>query len=503
MDTVLNDERKGVQQEITLRNQRHFRGRDIRCSKCQSISAFDKLPHSCATSDCPNLFDSGDDTLLIDKYIWWDDHTLRNSKILVIGCGAVGNEVVKTLVLIGAKNFTLIDFDVVEVSNLSRTVLFNKASMDAMSGNGPHLKVDVMAAGIKNLDSEATVTAIPKGVPDWRSQRHNQDVEAGSKKGSLRPLLTDEELMALSDDHDIAIIGTDGISPHAYFNFRCYSRIPQVRGSMNTAGSGSVVSVTIPFVTACLQCHDIQSPLVTRGKDNVLDWNQWNNASGFNCKKMAEESGAASFAHANSVVASAMASQAILLLHGYPYLKGSDLSEWPAFIPPPSWGARIELPTYLPEKTKSTPIPTKLDSHGFPECPACSNLYHEDFHFTWERYGFLEVEATPRFNPDKDPFAKKKAPPPKSKRKVPRHTTPNNENQPSPSPPPEQGSQNHTTLNPENKPPLPPPPKRSGSIAETPLPPPVPSELSEDELKKEMEQRKQAYQGWKDGDPPL
>jgi molybdopterin/thiamine biosynthesis adenylyltransferase len=383
------------------------------------------------------------------------------------------------LVLVGAKNFTLIDFDVVEVSNLSRTVLFNKASMDAMSGNGPHMKVDVMAAGIKNLDSEATVTAIPKGVPDWRSQRHNEDVETGLKSGSLRPLLTDEELMALSDEHDIAIIGTDGISPHAYFNNRCYSRIPQVRGSMNTAGSGSVVSVTIPFVTACLQCHDIQSPLVTRGKDNVLDWNQWSNASGFNCKKMAEESGAASFAHANSVVASAMASQAILLLHGYPYLKGSNLSEWPAFIPPPSWGARIELPTYLPEKTKSTPIPTKLDPDGFPECPACSALYHEDDDFTWERYGFLEVEATPRFNPAKDPFAKKKAPPPKSKRKVPRHITPNNENQPSPSPPPEQGSQNHTTLKPENKPPLPPPPKQSGSIAETPLPPPV-TDLPED-----------------------
>lgn len=51
---------------------------------------------------------------------------IPNVRILVVGVGAVGNEVSKNLVLSGFGNITLIDFDHVEASNLSRTVLFRK-----------------------------------------------------------------------------------------------------------------------------------------------------------------------------------------------------------------------------------------------------------------------------------------------------------------------------------------------------------------------------------------
>ncbi len=51
---------------------------------------------------------------------------IKKLRILVIGVGAGGNEVLKNLLLMGFGNFTIIDFDTVEDSNLSRTTLFRK-----------------------------------------------------------------------------------------------------------------------------------------------------------------------------------------------------------------------------------------------------------------------------------------------------------------------------------------------------------------------------------------
>ena len=46
--------------------------------------------------------------------------------MLVVGAGALGNEVIKNLALLGLGTIYLIDLDVVEPSNLSRSVLFRE-----------------------------------------------------------------------------------------------------------------------------------------------------------------------------------------------------------------------------------------------------------------------------------------------------------------------------------------------------------------------------------------
>lgn len=51
---------------------------------------------------------------------------IKTLKILVVGAGAGGNEVLKNLLLMGFGNITIVDFDTVEDSNLSRTTLFRK-----------------------------------------------------------------------------------------------------------------------------------------------------------------------------------------------------------------------------------------------------------------------------------------------------------------------------------------------------------------------------------------
>ena len=55
---------------------------------------------------------------------WWDQQRLASAKVLLIGAGALGNELLKNLALLGVGNVFVADFDVVENSNLSRSVLF-------------------------------------------------------------------------------------------------------------------------------------------------------------------------------------------------------------------------------------------------------------------------------------------------------------------------------------------------------------------------------------------
>jgi adenylyltransferase/sulfurtransferase len=55
---------------------------------------------------------------------WWDQQKLAGARVLVVGAGALGNEILKNLALLGAGRVVVVDFDRIETSNLSRAVLF-------------------------------------------------------------------------------------------------------------------------------------------------------------------------------------------------------------------------------------------------------------------------------------------------------------------------------------------------------------------------------------------
>ena len=57
---------------------------------------------------------------------WWDQKKLLDAKILVVGAGALGNEILKNLALLGVGNILIVDMDIIEESNLSRSILFRK-----------------------------------------------------------------------------------------------------------------------------------------------------------------------------------------------------------------------------------------------------------------------------------------------------------------------------------------------------------------------------------------
>lgn len=80
---------------------------------------------------------------------------LREAEIVVAGCGALGNEVLKNLALAGAGHITLVDFDWVEASNLNRSVLFRRE--DVAAGLR---KIDAAAERLRDLNPDLELTAI-------------------------------------------------------------------------------------------------------------------------------------------------------------------------------------------------------------------------------------------------------------------------------------------------------------------------------------------------------
>lgn len=81
---------------------------------------------------------------------WWDQTRLSRARVLVVGAGALGNEILKNLALLGVGNVLVADMDTVEDSNLSRSVLFRA------SDNGRR-KAEVAAAAAQAIYPEMKV----------------------------------------------------------------------------------------------------------------------------------------------------------------------------------------------------------------------------------------------------------------------------------------------------------------------------------------------------------
>jgi adenylyltransferase/sulfurtransferase len=58
---------------------------------------------------------------------WWDQEKLSRARVLVVGAGALGNEIVKNLALLGVGSILIADLDRIENSNLSRSVLYRES----------------------------------------------------------------------------------------------------------------------------------------------------------------------------------------------------------------------------------------------------------------------------------------------------------------------------------------------------------------------------------------
>jgi molybdopterin/thiamine biosynthesis adenylyltransferase len=86
---------------------------------------------------------------------WFKIGSVKNAKVMVVGAGALGNEVLKNLALFGVGNIVIVDFDTIEYSNLTRSILFRES--DADKGL---FKAEVAANRLKEINPTINVIYI-------------------------------------------------------------------------------------------------------------------------------------------------------------------------------------------------------------------------------------------------------------------------------------------------------------------------------------------------------
>jgi len=153
---------------------------------------------------------------------WFDLSLIQKAKVLVVGAGALGNEVIKDLVLSGYRNITLVDMDRVVFSNLNRCLFFSEKD-----SRERRFKAEVVAEGAARLDSDARVRAVVGRI--------------------------EEQPEELIRGHDVVLGCLDNLAARLHINAHTYPRnIPYIDGA--TLGTIGKVQVVLPPETPCLEC---------------------------------------------------------------------------------------------------------------------------------------------------------------------------------------------------------------------------------------------------------
>ena len=92
-----------------------------------------------------------------DLIHWWKRDKLASANILVIGAGALGNEILKNLALLGCKRILVVDMDDIETSNLSRSILFRPSDIGQP-------KAETAARATKEIFEEMEVVPLDANV---------------------------------------------------------------------------------------------------------------------------------------------------------------------------------------------------------------------------------------------------------------------------------------------------------------------------------------------------
>jgi len=107
--------------------------------------------------NAPLIIDDNDRYSRFRLIGWWEQEKISNSRVLVVGAGALGNEVLKNLALLGVGNIYVIDYDTIEDSNLTRSVLFRQHH------NG-RLKAEVAAEAVRDINPDVNIVSIAGNV---------------------------------------------------------------------------------------------------------------------------------------------------------------------------------------------------------------------------------------------------------------------------------------------------------------------------------------------------
>ena len=156
-----------------------------------------------------------------DFISWWDRDKVKNAKVMVVGAGALGNEVIKNLALMGIGHIFIVDFDKIELANLSRSVLFRETDNNRS-------KAEIAAARAKAVN------------PDINVQYLNGDITTKLGLGIFRRM-------------DVIIGCLDNREARLAVNRFCYwINKPWIDGAIQELLG--LVRVFVPGQGACYEC---------------------------------------------------------------------------------------------------------------------------------------------------------------------------------------------------------------------------------------------------------
>jgi molybdopterin/thiamine biosynthesis adenylyltransferase len=78
---------------------------------------------------------------------WWDQAKIAECRVLLIGAGALGNEILKNLALLGFQKVVVVDLDRIEESNLSRTILYRREDIGEFKASAAARAYRMVAPG--------------------------------------------------------------------------------------------------------------------------------------------------------------------------------------------------------------------------------------------------------------------------------------------------------------------------------------------------------------------
>jgi molybdopterin/thiamine biosynthesis adenylyltransferase len=152
---------------------------------------------------------------------WWDQDHLARASILVVGAGALGNELVKNLALMGVGRIIVVDMDRVENSNLARCVFFR-------SEDEGRPKAAALAQRAAELNPEIEIIAV------------SGDVRLSIGLGVFAEV-------------DLVLGGLDNREARLFVNQACWKTdTPWIDGAIE--GLMGAVRVFIPPDSACYEC---------------------------------------------------------------------------------------------------------------------------------------------------------------------------------------------------------------------------------------------------------
>ncbi len=165
--------------------------------------------------------DDGDRYSRLRLIPWWDQERLRAAKVLVVGAGAIGNEVLKNLALVGIGQIWVIDCDAIEDCNLARSILFRREDRGGS-------KAAVAAEAVRSINPDVRTIPI----------HGNVITEVG---------------LGLFREVDVVIACLDNREARLWVNRCCWkTETPWIDGGIQEVSG--VVKVFVPPDGACYEC---------------------------------------------------------------------------------------------------------------------------------------------------------------------------------------------------------------------------------------------------------